>query len=96
MIVDSSWTFQETVKNIKAVKLQYEEILSSFSIFEIKEKNIFKRELRDSIYSLNMEEYKKDRLWEYMNDCLDFIVLKQICERNNNGKRTKKQIKISN
>jgi len=89
MIVES-WTFEEIVKNIKAVKLQYEDVLSSFSIWETKEKTNYKREVRDSIYSLNMEEYKKDRLWEYMNDCLDFIVLKQIYERNNNGKRTKK------
>lgn len=88
--ISPTWTFKEVVNNIKTIKLQYEEVLSSFSNWETKEKTDYQREVRDSIYSLNIERYQKERTWEYMNDCLDFIVLEQICERKNNGKRIKK------
>ena len=90
MIVDTGWTFKDIIEKAKAVKLQYEEVLSSFSNFQLKEKNIFKKELRDTVYSLNIEGYKKDRFWEYINDCLEYEVLKQIYERERYG-RTKRK-----
>ena len=95
MIVDTSWTFKEIVKKAKTVKLQYEEVLSSFSNFELKENNIFKKELRDTIYSLNIDGYKKDRFWEYINDCLEYKVLKQIYERECYGRIKRKNKNIN-
>lgn len=86
MIVDTSWTFEDIVTKIKAIKSQYEEILSSFSNFELKERNDYKRETRNQFYNLNMAEWKKDRLWEYMNDCQEYYVLEQICERESYGR----------
>ena len=90
MIVDASWTFKDLVEKARAVKLQYEEVLSSFSNFQTKEKTSFKKELRDIIYNLNIDGYKKDRFWEYINDCLEYKVLEQIYEREKNGRIKRK------
>lgn len=79
--ISPTWTFGEVVKNIKAIKLQYEDVLLSFSNYQIKKQIEFRKEARDSVYVLDMPEWKKDRLWEYMNDFLDIKVLQEICER---------------
>lgn len=93
MKIDSSWTFNEIFKNIKAIKLRYVEVLSSFSNLDIKYENEYIRSIKKSIYSLDIVEWKKDRLWDYMNDYIPYWVLKSLYdrERNNNGKRIKKQ-----
>lgn len=33
------------------------------------------RETRNSIYELPYDEWKKDKLWEYMNDDVDYIAI---------------------
>lgn len=68
LVVNKNWTFEETVKNIEALKSQYCDILASFSCYEIKDKVKFKRNLRDSFYSMNLKVWEIDKLWEYMND----------------------------
>ena len=68
LVVNKNWTFEETVKNIEALKSQYSDILASFSCYEIKDKVKFKRNLRDSFYSMNLKTWEIDKLWEYMND----------------------------
>ena len=68
LVVNKNWTFEETVKNIEALKSQYSDILASFSRFEIKDEVKFKRNLRDSCYSMNLKVWEIDKLWEYMND----------------------------
>lgn len=86
--ISPTWTFNDIVENIKAIKLQYEEVLLSFSNYQIKEQIQFRKEARDSVYALNMQEWKKDRLWEYINDFLVIEVLQDICERDNkNGNK---------
>ena len=79
--ISPTWSFKEIVENIKAIKLQYEEVLLSFSNYQIKEQTQFRKEARDSVYALNMQEWKKDKVWEYMNDFLIIEVLEDICER---------------
>lgn len=79
--VSPTWTFKEVVKNIKAIKLRYEEVLLSFSNYRMKEQIEFRKEARNSVYVLDMPEWKKDRLWEYLNDFLDIEVLEEIQER---------------
>lgn len=79
--ISPTWTFKEVVKNIKAIRLRYEEVLLSFSVYELRNEIEFRREARNSVYALNMQEWKKDRIWDYMNDFLDFGVLEQICKR---------------
>lgn len=75
LILNPNWTFEEAVKNIMALKSQYKEILASFSYYELKDKVIFKRNTRNSFYSMNLKEWEIDKLWEYMNDYEELPVL---------------------
>lgn len=81
LYINPEWTFKEVVNNLKTLKLEYEEILASFLCFQLKEKVKFKRNLRNSIYALNFEEWKKDKIWNYMNDFEFYYVLKGIANR---------------
>ena len=81
LVVNKNWTFEETVKNIEALKSQYCDILASFSCYEIKDKVKFKRNLRDSFYSMNLKTWEIDKIWEYMNDYEFLYVLKDIAKR---------------
>ena len=65
--IDPNWKFKEAVSNIRVLKSQYEDILHSFSYFQIKEAATFKRETRDKFYALNIFEWQADKLWDYMN-----------------------------
>lgn len=78
---DTSWTFKEAVKNIRALRLKYDEVLASFSIFEQKEKVEFIRSTRDLFYSLKLKEWEKDKLWCYMNKDEQLYVLIGITRR---------------
>lgn len=79
--VNPEWTFKEVVNNLKALRDEYKGILASFSCYEIKDKVKFKRNLRNSFYALNFEEWKKDKIWNYMNDFEFLYVLKGIVNR---------------
>lgn len=65
-------TFKEIVKNCEELKLRYTESLTPF--FNIKKIRLWK----SAIYSLKMEEWKKDRIWEYLNGDIDIEVLKKL------------------
>lgn len=73
--VDQDWTFKEAIKNVWALKLQYVVVLMSFSLEQRKERTKFRRETRDLIYALNFEEWKRDKIWEFMNDYEDIYTL---------------------
>ena len=81
MKINLLWSFSEAVDNIKAIKEHYVGLLSSFSIYEGKQKNIVIKETRNQIYSLDIYEWQKDKLWEYMNDDIPFIMLKALGNR---------------
>lgn len=68
MYINPSWNYRDVIVNIRALKLSYEERLTSFLV--LKQQNDFIRETRNALYSLNFEEFKKDRIWEYMNGYL--------------------------
>lgn len=76
MQVNSSWNYKESLFYINYIKSSYVNIMLSFSIFgdnlELLEKI---RKLKKSIYSLRFEEWKKDKLWEYINDDIEYIDL---------------------
>lgn len=61
------WTFKETISNLKTLKTLYEEILVSFSSYEVKSRVTFRKQTRNAVYSINAEEWEKDKIWEYMN-----------------------------
>ena len=67
-MIDKRWNFKQAVENIKAVKDYYIGLLSSFSIYETKQKRMMIQETRNKLYELEILEWQKDKLWEYMND----------------------------
>lgn len=79
--INPNWTFKDVVNNLKALRLKYEGVLASFSCYEIKDKINFKRNLRNSFYALDFEEWKKDKIWDYMNGFEVYEVLQNICSR---------------
>ena len=81
MKINLFWDFGEAVENIKAVKDYYISLLSSFSIYEIKQRNIAQREIRNNIYQLDIFEWQKDKLWEFMNGDVPYSVLKSLGNR---------------
>ena len=75
LYIDPNWTFREVFSNIRALKQIYKDTLRSFSYFDMKKVVDFKYSTRDKFYSLNIEEWQADRLWEYMNDFCPFECL---------------------
>lgn len=71
MNINPSWTYKDIVANIRTLKLSYVERLTSF--FYIRQRNKFIKATRDSLYALHIEEFQKDRIWEYMNGYLSPI-----------------------
>lgn len=67
LYINPEWTYKEIVSKIKVLKFQYDEILTLFSYFSIKYRANFIRNLKTQIYSLQFEEWKRDRIWEYLN-----------------------------
>lgn len=74
MDVNKEWNYKESLLFIDAVKRKYEGIMLSFSVIN---KNILLREIKEDIYSLKFEEWKRDKLWEYLNNDIDYINLWQ-------------------
>ena len=68
MYINPTWNYNQIVANIKTLRLQYEEVLASFSY--IRDRNNFIKQTRDNLYTINLEEFEKDRIWEYMNGYL--------------------------
>ena len=76
LYINPNWTFKEIFVNIRAIRKSYEDILCSFSCLRLKEKVIFKKNVRDQIYSLNLNNYRKDLIWNYLNHYEFYRVLK--------------------
>lgn len=71
MEINLSWKYDEIVRNLRTLKKQYVEILTSFSY--ARDKNKFIKEIKQKIYLLKFDENKIDRIWEYMNGDLSPI-----------------------
>ena len=67
--VNPEWTFKQTAEHLKALKLHYEEVLASFSVWDGKYRADFIYSTRSKFYALKCLEWQKDRMWNYMNDC---------------------------
>lgn len=76
--IDPDSTFKEIVSNIEEIKFQVGDIIASFSSFEIKEQLKFKEELRNQIYALKFEIWKKERILEAIYDDFPIYNLKNI------------------
>ena len=78
MEINQDWNFKELVNVLKSLKEQYWEKVRSFSYFDLHEKVVYMRKFRDSIYKLNFEEWKKDKIWDYINNYEFLYVLKRL------------------
>jgi hypothetical protein len=65
-------TFRQFVENCEELKFQYKELLTPF--FNTKMVRIWKI----MIYSLQIETWRKDKIWEYLNDDEHIDVLKKL------------------
>lgn len=65
--INPNWTFKETIENIEVIKSQMGDIIASFWYFDLKKEVDFIRNLKKQIYSLKFEEWKRDKIWEYIN-----------------------------
>lgn len=80
----SNLTFKELVINIEAMKSQYKRVLLLFSCgFDIKNKVRYIKNTKTKMYSLDIETWKIDRLWDYMNDYISYEELQEIANRQN-------------
>lgn len=78
--INQEWNFKEVVENIEVIKSKTWDIIASFSSFEIKKQLLFKKQLRDKIYSLKFEEWKKDRILECIYDYFEVEKIKEIAK----------------
>lgn len=69
MNINPSWKYNEVVDNLKLLRNQYQEILTTF--FYVRDENKFIRDVKDKIYALKFDENKIDHIWEFMNNDLD-------------------------
>lgn len=75
-MVNKKWNYKESLYFIDAIKKHYEDIMLSFSILGGNYKTFEKAyEIKKGIYSLEFEEWKKDKLWEYINGDVEYIQL---------------------
>ena len=65
MIINPGWNYKEIVANLRTLKLSYMDRLTSF--FYLRDENNFIKATRDNLYAMQLEEFQKDRIWEYMN-----------------------------
>lgn len=78
IFIDPNSSFKEIVDNIEVIKSQVGDILTSFSSFEMKKQLAFKLELRNQIYALNFELWKRERILETIYDYFPVYKLKGI------------------
>lgn len=82
VFIDPRWTFRDLVRNARRLKKDYVFCLTFFSYDytyeELKYRNNIIRETKRNLYNLNMEEWKIDKVWEYMNEDLTHALLRMI------------------
>lgn len=76
--IDPSWSWKESVEQIEALKDQFDGVLASFLWYELRERNDFIYEVRQQIYALKFDEWKREKLWSYLNGFEKLEVLKKL------------------
>ena len=72
--VNPNWSFKETISIIEALKQDYNGALTLFNCFSLHDKVELIRNFKKDIYALKYEEWKKDRVWDYLNDNIEFEI----------------------
>jgi len=80
--LDSNWKFKNIQDNIEAVKTQYEDILSSFSYFEMKKRGNVLHKMRQEVFKFdNIEYWQRERLWEVLNGDFEIEKFRRLCRK---------------
>lgn len=66
------YTFKQFVDNCEVLRCQYEELLTPF--FDVRVIECW----RKMIYSLDMPEWRRDKIWEYLNGDETIETLKKL------------------
>lgn len=75
MRIDPNWTYNETIEHAEAIKSYYKDTLASFLWHEGVKRVLFMRDMKLLIYSLKFEEWRRDKIWAYLNDDEPFLAL---------------------
>ena len=77
MTLENYKSFKSLVYNAKTIKTYYLGLLSSFSMYEIRKKRETIYNFKKDLYKLGkyMDEWKVDKIWEYLNDDISYIDL---------------------
>ena len=76
--VNPNWTFKDVISVIKALKQDYSGALTLFKCFDIHDKIQLIRQFKRDIYALQFEEWKRDRIWDYLNDNIEYEIFDYI------------------
>lgn len=79
--VNPNWTYRESVEHIRALKDEYQGILSSFSMWQKREWANFIVETRNKFYALKLKEWQIENLWNYMNNNFPYHYLIRSAKR---------------
>lgn len=75
MYINKDWKYREILEHAEALKTEYKDVLASFLWYEAKERTEYTKQIKDLIYSLNIEYWRKDKIWEYFNDDIELPIL---------------------
>lgn len=67
MDINKDWNIDEVVLNLEAIRMFYLRSLASFSYFNKPLLVEFKRNFKNTIYSLNIKLWQKDKIWQFLN-----------------------------
>ena len=76
-------SFIEIVKCVGILKQSYDLFLVSFFSAPSWVRAVRIKDFRDIIYSMKLAEWKKDKIWEYLNNDMTLDELKNIAEHTN-------------
>lgn len=80
-MIDVNAKFDDVILNIKTLKENYNSSLASFRYFEKKQLIEYKKNIRNNVYSLQFEEWKKDKIWNFLNGFEEFETLENLIKR---------------
>ena len=84
MVINEIWDFKQAVDNIRAIKQEYLSCLSLFSYIKsnnLSDKKNYIHNVRSEIYKIRIDRWQIEKLWEFMNDDLDYIELYNMANR---------------
>lgn len=87
-MIDSGWKFSDVVENIETLRSQYKGFLVSFSLWERQKRIQLCRNFKKQIYSLHFEEYRKNLIWRYINDEIEYEDLIELGGLNGHSNKT--------